>query len=575
MSDIFISYSRKDSEQALQLAELLTSAGLSCWIDTRGIEAATSWSGEIVDAIDHCSAFLVLLSASSIISRNVVKEVSLASERGKKMLPLDLEPVVLPRDLAYQLAGLQRTSMTNIDSIIRALGKLGLQSTNAPVAPTFAKEHGIKKSLMILPFEDLSPTGDNGWFTDGMASELTSALSNVKALRVIDWNTSREFKDRHIRTTVLAKELEVRYFIEGQVRKFGDQIKITVTLLDIETGDHLWQDSLKGTMDDVFDIQETVAAKVVEGLKVHLGSSEREKLVDRGTDNLEAFELYLRANEYWTKGTQEGFRHGLQLSTQALALDPDFPDALYLKTVSLLDLYQFYERRKELLSEALTLIMHALQIKPDYWSAYGVLSVAYRMMGRLDEAEQAAKQFVRSDPERSSAYYYLGLFYHHTGRSVEAIEEYEKAIALQSDNFQALNNVIVQCQASGNTARYLYWVEYSVPSFEKRLRLVPDDERKRAFYAVLLLNLGHLDQAKEALKPLVGKQDLDASTLYSMTCLYALIGDSPEAIASLQRAVEAGFLGSDVLLNDPDLNSLHDIPGFRAIVRGLQGKETK
>ena len=125
MTDIFISYSRKDSEQATTLAEMLTSAGLSCWIDREGIDVATTWSREIVQAIDQCKAFIVLLSPSSNESHNVAKEVSFAAEQKKKILPLDLEPVTLSEELRYHLAGIQRAPMTNIDSIIRALGKLG------------------------------------------------------------------------------------------------------------------------------------------------------------------------------------------------------------------------------------------------------------------------------------------------------------------------------------------------------------------------------------------------------------------------------------------------------------------
>src|SRR6185503_8235849 len=294
MPDIFISYSSKDREKAVQLTELLASAGLSVWIDHVGIGAATSWSKEIVQAIDGCKAFVVLLSTSSNASTNVHKEVSLAAEKRKKILPLDLEPVALSEDLQYHLAGLQRAPMTNIDSIIRALGKFGIEATGAPQAPKIVKETSGKKSLMILPFEDLSPTQDNGWFTDGIASELVSTLSNVKSLRLIDWNTSRMLKNKSLKTVELAREFEVRYFIEGQVRKFGDQIKISITLLDIETGDHLWQDSLTGTMQEVFNIQETVAKNVVGGLKLHLTQKEQLRIGRKQTTSAEAYELYLK-----------------------------------------------------------------------------------------------------------------------------------------------------------------------------------------------------------------------------------------------------------------------------------------
>jgi hypothetical protein len=132
LADIFISYSSKDREKAEQLTELLASAGLSVWIDQAGLEVSNSWSKEIVQAINDCKAFLVLLSPNSLESHNVIKEVSLASEKRKKILPLELEPITLTDDFEYQLAGIHRTSMTNIDSIIRAIGKLGLEATQAP-----------------------------------------------------------------------------------------------------------------------------------------------------------------------------------------------------------------------------------------------------------------------------------------------------------------------------------------------------------------------------------------------------------------------------------------------------------
>ena len=233
MADIFISYSSKDREKAEQLSELLASAGLSVWIDKSGIDVATSWSKEIVQAIDACTAFLVLLSPNSIVSKNVVREVSLAFEKNKKILPLDLEPVELSEDLQYHLAGIQRAPMTNIDAVLRALAKLGLAPTSAPTI-TLVKETDGRKSLMILPFQDLSPTADNAWFADGIVSELISALSNVKALRVTDAQTTKDFKRYQGTLPTYAKEMSIRYFVEGDVRKFESNIKVTARLLDDE-----------------------------------------------------------------------------------------------------------------------------------------------------------------------------------------------------------------------------------------------------------------------------------------------------------------------------------------------------
>jgi hypothetical protein len=144
MADIFISYSRKDSQQALELAERLRSSGMEVWIDQRGIEAATSWSGEIADAIRAAKAFVLLLSAASTESPNVKKELGVATEVGCSLVPVELEKTELNRDFLYHLAGLQRVAIADFDGIVRALAKLGIP-THPPPAPPPPRGGGKKK----------------------------------------------------------------------------------------------------------------------------------------------------------------------------------------------------------------------------------------------------------------------------------------------------------------------------------------------------------------------------------------------------------------------------------------------
>lgn len=566
MSDIFISYSRKDSEQATQLAELLRSTGLSVWMDQTDIELATSWSGEIVDAIDHASAVLVLLSSSSVDSRNVLREVALAFEKEKKILPIEIEPIALTRDLQYHLAGLQRSSITNIDAIVRALDKLGLHAKQAPVAPSITKNTYDRKSLMILPFEDLSPTRDNEWFADGIASELTSALSNVRALRVIDWNTSREFKDRRVRTTLLAKELEIRYFVEGQVRKFGDQIKISITLLDIETGDHLWQESLKGTMEHVFEIQENVAERVVDNLKIHLAEDEEKKLQERGTTNPEAYELYLKANKYYTRFSRETFHLALQQLKLVLELDPEYAQAMVLRSTVLSELYKFYDRNPQLLAQAEVLAKTALEMKPNHWQSYGALSTVYLRQGRLEEAENAALEYVRRAPNESGSHNNLAYFYGSIGQVALSISHFEAAVELQPTALNLYFSLVIECDRAHDTVRTRTWAERALPYYERHLRLVPDDDDKRVWYANMLRYAGKPDYALEAIEPLRNKQNIDPGSIYNIACLYCSLGKPHRAVDSLQLAVEGGYADIETLHKDPDLDPLRELPAFKAIL---------
>jgi adenylate cyclase len=578
MPDIFISYSRKDSEQALQLAELLSSAGLTCWIDTKGIDVATSWSAEIVDAIDECKAFVILLSSSSAGSHNVAKELALASERRKKILPLDLEPIELPREFAYQLAGIQRSSMTNIDSIIRALGKLGLEATGAPQAPTITRQTDGRKSLMILPFEDLSPTQDNQWFADGLASELVGALSNVKALRLIDWNTSKMLRNKSISTVELAKEFAVRYFIEGQVRKFGDQIKISVTLLDIETGDHLWQDSLKGTMADIFDVQETVAKKVVDGLKLHLGKEEKAKLLERGTENPEAYECYIKGEEYYNRYTLSDFERALSLWEEAERLDPGYASAWAGSASALTTIHRIYTRDPSLLERAEQAAERVREIGGITASYCAIVSGIHRERGDANAALDFAKRSVEIDPNYLPGYQALAIAFNGLGDLAGVARARREVVRIREDYPTGHFNLLIALNelmlASHDLAeRVLHETalreagEKAIPVYQRYTRLNPDIYDARVNFANVYLYAGRPDTALRIADELSLIDTLDGNASYNLACLYLKAGNADHGLQMLGRSVERGYRNLETLRRDPDIDPIRGTPEFAEILK--------
>jgi TolB-like protein/Flp pilus assembly protein TadD len=529
MADIFISYCSKDRAQAEQLIELLASAGLSVWIDRQGIVGAEKWATEIVEGIKGCSTFILLLSPNSVKSENVLRELSLASEKRKRVLPIDLEPIELPSSFEYPLAGLQRVAITEFDKILHA------------------HKHGVKKvihkderkSLMILPFDDLSPTGDNGWFADGIVSELISALSNVKSIRIADNQATKEFKKYNGQLTNYAREMNYRYFVQGDVRKFGDQIKISARLLDIETGDHLWQDSMKGVMNDIFEIQEAVALKVVEGLKVHLASDEKKKLAARGTENAEAYELHMKASEYFQRQTKEGFQLAAQLLSEAIALDPAYAIAYPAKASALANLYRNYTRDPALLEEGLTLINEARRLKPDLWAAYNPLALILLLQGKHAEAEAAAKDYIRKAPEDSMSHFALGFFYWETGQDAKAIAPYEESLKRKPEQLHALFNLVVACTSAKEEEKQKHWAEIAIPLYEKRLKLFPDEEKNRVNHALLLYFAGRDDEARAAVRKL---EDLrDGTAVFNTACLQCMLKDYPAGILTFRKAIQAGY----------------------------------
>ena len=392
---------------------------------------------------------------------------------------------------------------------------------------------------MILPFDDLSPTGDNGWFADGIVSELISALSNVKSIRIADNQATKEFKKYNGQLTNYAREMNYRYFVQGDVRKFGDQIKISARLLDIETGDHLWQDSMKGVMNDIFEIQEAVALKVVEGLKVHLASDEKKKLAARGTENAEAYELHMKASEYFQRQTKEGFQLAAQLLSEAIALDPAYAIAYPAKASALANLYRNYTRDPALLEEGLTLINEARRLKPDLWAAYNPLALILLLQGKHAEAEAAAKDYIRKAPEDSMSHFALGFFYWETGQDAKAIAPYEESLKRKPEQLHALFNLVVACTSAKEEEKQKHWAEIAIPLYEKRLKLFPDEEKNRVNHALLLYFAGRDDEARAAVRKL---EDLrDGTAVFNTACLQCMLKDYPAGILTFRKAIQAGY----------------------------------
>ena len=413
------------------------------------------------------------------------------------------------------------------------------QEPAAASAPKLVPEKDSRRSLMILPFEDLSPTHDNDWFADGIAAELISALSPIKALRVADQEATKNYKRYDGNLPNYAKEMGMRYFVQGSVRKFGDQIKIAVTLLDIETGDHLWQDSLKGTMDDIFDIQETVATKVVEGLKVIIAPAEKKKLSEHGTENAEAYELYLQANQYFARQTKEGFQLAMQLYSEAIRLDPDFAEAYQGKGNAIASLCLVYGRDPALSAEGLKLLREALRIRPDLWSAYYPLALIFLLQGDLDAAERTAKDYVQNAPKIFASYSALGIIYMQSGQPGKAIGPFEEALALKPEQLVTLWNVVVCASEVKEFDKREHWAGVALPYWEKHLKLFPENEVYRVIFAMLLLYAGRHDAAREAAKKLTDLRD--GSSIYTTACLHVKLSEFEEGIRTLRKAILAGY----------------------------------
>jgi adenylate cyclase len=559
MSDIFISYSRKDSEQALSLAERLRGEGMSVWIDQQGIEAAASWSKEIVHAIDECCTVIVLLSASSTVSQNVAKEISIACDANKQVLPVALDD--LSNELRYHLAGIQRVAYSEFASIMQALLISGVTSSTIPEKALGSD----RKSLMILPFEDLSPTRDNGWFAEGLMSELISRLGQIKSLRLIDQKTSTELGRAKIKLAAISQELNVRYFIEGSVRKFGDQIKVNVGLLDFEHGEYLWQNNHKGEFKDIFGIQEQVASKVVEGLNLHLTKAEHSSLQEQGTENPEAYELYLKGLEYMFRHDKHGYYFAVELFKQALQLDPEFASAAAQASISLGTLYLVYDRNDRLLDEAEKLAKQAYELNANLEIPSEPLALVFRVKGDFEAAEALLVRSLKRDPENPVRNFALASHYDHCLQNKEAITYYQRVLA-RAEITNAYSNLFVVYLRQNDSENATKWALRALPDIERRLRLSPDNDSYRTWHAVYLQHLGRDQEARAEISIVLQRPEIDSAVAYNIACLQTSLEDHHNALATLRRCVSAGYARPEQFRTDPDFAPLHDMPEFMQLM---------
>ena len=584
--DVFVSYSRQDNDKVMELTAKLRSAGVRMWMDVRNIDGAAMWGEEIVNALAKSKVLLLLVSKSSVASQNVVKEVLLASERKGHILPIDLEPTEIPSSLKYALAGIQHIEYfrgdhdAHMSAILRSLERVGVnlaipQPVPTPAPQAEAQDAGaqssaseaseaLKKSgaLAVLPFDNISPDEKADYFSDGLTEELIARLSLVKEIELVSRWASMQFKDAKKDIKAVGRELGARYIVGGGVRKFQDSVRITVQLVDVVTNRQIWGDTYKGKLDDIFEIQEQVAKQIVEALKLKLSFSEKLSLTKRQTDNVQAYDLYLRGQDYLYRLTKRSVEYAIQLFEKAIELDPRYAAAYAACSGAYGQMYQYFSRRDDFREKAQEFSFKALMYDSNLPEAYAAMGLSYFIWGKFDEAAASGRKAIELDPDNFIAYWTLGRIHFTTGKFTEALELFQRVVDLKPGFYVAhldLKQTYVSLGRQAEAAAALTKVMEILPTY---LLQNPDDARAKLFYAMTLLELGRREEAIAEGAAALELAPGDSLMLYNVACLYAQLGEKKKAIATLRDAIAAGVTNFQWMIRDPDLTCLHDDPEF-------------
>jgi TolB-like protein len=339
MSDVFISYARSTAKQANAAAEALRGLGYSVWLDDE-LLAHHAYTHAIEEQLTAAKAALVIWSAEAVKSEWVLSEANRAREDHKLVqLTVDGARLPMPFDQTQcaDLAGWNGdANALGWRKVVASIGELigGSAVAPQPVAAAQAPDAPLplpsKPSIAVMPFANLSGDPEQEYFADGMVAEITNALSRFKSLFVIASSSTLTFKGKAVGAQDAAKQLGVRYVLEGSVRKAGNRVRIAVQLIDGSDGAQVWTDRFDDTLEDVFDLQDKVALGVTAKIEPTVQAAEIRRAFARPTENMTSYDLYLRALPLYFTFGERGMFEALDLLERAVLLDPDHALALSL-----------------------------------------------------------------------------------------------------------------------------------------------------------------------------------------------------------------------------------------------------
>jgi adenylate cyclase len=287
-----------------------------------------------------------------------------------------------------------------------------------------------KLSIAVLPFDNLSGDPQQEAFADGMTEDLITDLSKISGLFVVARNASSAYKGL-VDIREVADKLSVRYVLEGSVRKSGEQVRINAQLIDAATGEHLWADRYDGTVHDVFELQDEGGAKVVSALSVQLTTGEQESLRKVHTQNLEAYELFVRAKATPYPPVPDRINAAREMFEQVIEMDPDFAGG-YAGVANMLAFRTIFAHGLDssIVERAEEMARKGIDLDPTLGWSYTGLGFSLILQGKLEDGITAAREAIRRQPDDADAHAFLGMFLGITGNSAEGVACIERAIQL-------------------------------------------------------------------------------------------------------------------------------------------------
>jgi adenylate cyclase len=571
MSDIFISYARSTADQAQAIAEALRELGYGVWRDDE-IPANRAYADVIAERLASAKAVVVIWSAEAVRSEWVRSEAEKA-RAGRKLVQLSLDGAALPMPFdqtqCADLAGWSGDDSPGWKQVVGAIANLA-----SPGQSAVPKKAVRRLSICVLPFANMSGDPEQEYFSDGISEDIITDLSKVSALEVCARNTAFTFKGRSVKVPDVARELGVSHVLEGSVRKAGGRVRITAQLIDGATGNHLWAERYDRDLTDIFALQDEISEAIVKALKLKLLPEEKKAIEQRGTDNVEAYNLYLMARSYYLTGNIGDPRRDEaieRLTRRAVDLDPGYAQAWALMAGGQASLHRDHGRAGDGGQAALD---RALALNPDLAEARAIKAGMLSDAGRHEEASAEIAVALRLDPESYEVNARAGFISYTQGRLEGAARHFEKAAALVETDFKALQMLVSCYTALGDDENCERTARIALERAEKAVAADRSNGFAMGVGVTALAALGESERAKDWMNRALLIDPDNLLMRYNFACALATsLGDPEAALDMLGPVLELDPGGNlDTARTDPDFAGLRDDSRFQAMIAKAEAR---
>jgi len=420
-------------------------------------------------------------------------------------------------------------------------------------------------SIAVLPFKDLSLNQNQKYFCDGIAEEIRRELSKTRNLQVAARIPNGKLEKEKDSISNLGRKLGVGSVLSGSVQKTQDQIRVSIELVDTVSGFILWSNKYEKKVEDIFLIQDEISSNIVQVLQVVLVNEQDGEVSDKFTDNISAYDFYLRGKQYFYLRRKRSLEYAIQMFQRAIEIDDEFANAYAYLSFTCSFLIHFYGvNNEEIITLAREASCKALKIAPSLSESHTAYGFVLWLDNDVVESEKEYETAIKLNPKQFYAYYLYGRSCFQRGLIPKAAQLFEHSCKIRDDHearyFTAQAYTALNRDAEAKTA-----YSKAIKAIERHIELNPDDARAVTFGAVAWCRLGEVEKGKQWSERAIKIDPYDAGIRYNVACLYALEGFTDEAITHLEKAVEAGFAHKDWVDNDPDLDSLRDNPRFKAL----------